>query len=70
MQRHRFRWVMIVVLGAPMVPGCGGSIYDPPKPPAAGEQPFISKGKLKADMDAKAKMKSKAEGGGKKVGVP
>jgi hypothetical protein len=57
---------MIVLLGAPLIPGCGGSMYDPPKPPAADEEPFIAKGKLKSDMEAKAKMKAKAGGEGKK----
>jgi len=45
-------------------------MYDPPKPPAAGEEPFIAKGKLKSDMEAKAKLKAKAGGEGKKGLAP
>ena len=61
MQRRRFRWVMIVLWAAPLIPGCGGSMYDPPKPVAPGEKPFIAKGKLKSDMEAKEKMKAALE---------
>ena len=66
MQCCRFRLVMIVLLSAALVPGCGGSMYDAPKP-AAGEEPFIAKGKLKSDMEAKAKLKAKADSEGKKA---
>jgi hypothetical protein len=61
MQRRRFQWVLILFLGVPLIPGCGGSIYDPPKPLEPGEKKFIAKGKLKSDMEAKEKMKAALE---------
>jgi hypothetical protein len=42
-------------------------MYDAPKPPPPGEEPFIAKGKLKSDMEAKAKMKAQQADKNKKV---
>lgn len=61
MPSRRFRSIVVVLLLAPLVPGCGGSMYESPAPPPPGEEPFIAKGKLKSDMEAKAKMKAKAD---------
>jgi hypothetical protein len=52
--RGHFRLVTLVLLCAVYGSGCGASMYDSPKPSTPGAEPFVAKGKLKAEMQAKA----------------